>query len=239
MTDLFVESDYFRQICDNYELRTQAEEVFNKTQSVAEVDNFCKKIILKQRAEKLLQQSKIDKRFSLRTFENFKAYNSVTKVAKERALDYTEKIEEYLESGTNLIIEGAGCVGTGKTHLACAIAQAVMHKGIPARFVNVVSMITEIKESFDIKKYTDVELLIIDDLGKEKGTDWVCETIYGIINKRYEQMKPTIITIETPMSQLGKNYGEKSKAILSRISEDFCLIRLNTDDYRFKRRSDE
>ena len=99
-------------------------------------------------------------------------------------------------------------------------------------------MIAEIKENFDISSFTDVELLIIDDLGKEKGTEWVCETVYGIINKRYEQMKPTIITTEKPMAAMTSHYEGKGKAILSRISEDFFLIRLNGKDYR-QRRSNE
>jgi DNA replication protein DnaC len=235
MSDLYVESENFRLIYDNYEMREQAEKIFEETGDVKKVDDFCKSLFLKKRAEGLLKNSKIDKRFSLRTFDNFKCYDGITKTAKKKAQEYAENIKDYLDKGTNLIIEGTDHVGTGKTHLACAIAQDVMQRGIPAKFINVISMIAEIKENFDIAKYTDIELLIIDDLGKEKGTDWVCETIYAIINKRYEQMKPTVITTEKSMQDMAKNYGDKGKAIISRISEDFYLIRLNGDDYRLKR----
>lgn len=236
--DLFVMSENFRFVYEDYEVRTEAERIFNDTNDIKQVDEYCKKVVLKRRAKVLLEKSRIDKRFSLRTFENFNTYDPITKAAKKMALDYVDNIEKYLETGTNLIIEGAGQVGTGKTHLACAVAQAVMQKGIPAKFINVVSMIAEIKENFDISSFTDVELLIIDDLGKEKGTEWVCETVYGIINKRYEQMKPTIITTEKPMAAMTSHYEGKGKAILSRISEDFFLIRLNGKDYR-QRRSNE
>jgi len=238
MTDLYVMSENFRQIYEDDDARTEAEKIYEETEDIKKVDDFCKKILLKRRAKILLEKSRIDKRFYLRTFENFNTYDSITKNAKEKALEYVENIEHYLEKGTNLIIEGAGKVGTGKTHLACAVAQAVMQKGIPAKFINVVSMIAEIKEDFDISKFAEVELLIIDDLGKEKSTDWVCETVYGIINKRYEQMKPTIITTEKPMASMTSHYNDKGKAILSRISEDFILIRLNGEDYR-QRRSNE
>jgi DNA replication protein DnaC len=231
-------SENFRQIYEDDDARTEAEKIYEETEDIKKVDDFCKKILLKRRAKILLEKSRIDKRFYLRTFENFNTYDSITKNAKEKALEYVENIEHYLEKGTNLIIEGAGKVGTGKTHLACAVAQAVMQKGIPAKFINVVSMIAEIKEDFDISKFAEVELLIIDDLGKEKSTDWVCETVYGIINKRYEQMKPTIITTEKPMASMTSHYNDKGKAILSRISEDFILIRLNGEDYR-QRRSNE
>lgn len=236
--DLFCLSENFRLISENYDIKTEAEKLFEKTNDLKKVDDFCKKFVLKQKAERLLKHSKIDKRFSLRTFENFKEYNDITRVAKKKAIDYAEHIEQYLDTGTNLIIEGAGKVGTGKTHLACAVAQEVMNRGIPAKFINVISMISEIKENFDVSKYIDIELLIIDDLGKEKSTDWVCENIYAIINKRYEQMKPTVITTEQPMSAMTSHYGEKGRAILSRISEDFCLIRLNCDDYRLRRKGE-
>lgn len=233
--DLFLMSENFRLVYEDNDIRMEAERIFKETDDIKQVDDYCKKIVLQRRAKVLLNKSRIDKRFCLRTFENFNAYDPITKEAKAKALDYANNIEKYLETGTNLIIEGAGKVGTGKTHLACAIAQAVMQKGIPAKFINVVSMIAEIKESFQINNFTDVELLIIDDLGKEKGTEWVCETVYDIINKRYEQMKPTIITTEKPMAAMTSHYDEKGKAILSRISEDFFLIRLNGSDYRQRR----
>lgn len=233
--DLYVMSENFRLVCEDWEIEAEARSIYERTGSIKEVDEYCKKIVLARKAKMLLEKSRIDKRFCLRTFENFKAYDPITKAAKAKALEYADNIENHLKNGTNLIIEGAGKVGTGKTHLACAIAQAVMQKGIPAKFINVVSMIAEIKENFQIKNFTDVELLIIDDLGKEKGTDWVCETVYGIINKRYEQMKPTIITTEKSMAAMTSHYDEKGRAILSRISEDFFLIRLNGNDYRIRR----
>lgn len=233
--DLFVMSENFRLIYEDWVIREEAEKIFKETGNIKQVDNYCKKIVLQRRAKVLLDKSRIDKRFCLRTFKNFNTYDPITKAAKAKALDYANNIEKYLETGTNLIIEGAGKVGTGKTHLACAIAQAVMQKGIPAKFINIVSMIAEIKESFQIKNFTDVEVLIIDDLGKEKGTEWVCETVYGIINKRYEQMKPTIITTEGSMAAMTSHYDDKGRAILSRISEDFFLIRLNGNDYRQRR----
>ena len=233
--DLFVISEYFRHIYENDEARAEAEQIFAKTGDVEKVDEYCKKYVLKQRAEKYLSESRIDKRFKTRTFETFKVYNEKTKQAKAAALDYANHIHENLESGKNLIIAGSGCVGTGKTHLACAVAQKVMENGVPAKFINVVSMISEIKESFSVKKFTDIELLIIDDFGKENSTDWVKETVYSIINKRYEKMLPTVITTEGTIEAMTSHYENKGKAILSRICEDFRFIELNGEDYRKRR----
>ena len=63
-------------------------------------------------------------------------------------------------------------------------------------------MVADLKEKFNIFEYVNVDLLIIDDIGKEKGTDWVCEQIYTIINKRYEKMLPTVLTTESTMDVL-------------------------------------
>ncbi|MBR1625557.1 MAG: ATP-binding protein [Bacteroidales bacterium] len=233
--DLFVISEYFRQIYENYEIKTEAERIFAETGDVEKVNEYCKKYVLKQRADKYLAKSMIDKRFKTRTFDTFKPYNEITKKAKAAAIDYAENIHDHLNTGKNLIIAGSGCVGTGKTHLACAVAQRVMELGVPAKFINVVSMISEIKENFSVKNFTDIELLIIDDLGKENGTDWVKETVYSIINKRYEKMLPTVITTEKTIEAMTSHYEDKGKAILSRICESFRFIELNGEDYRRRR----
>lgn len=235
--DLFVLSEGFRQIYEDSDIRYQAEAMFEKNGNLKEVEEFCKKHALAKRAKALLAKSRINKRFSLRTFETFNTYNEITKQAKAAALDYAENIESHIKTGKNLIIAGSNCVGTGKTHLACAVAQKVMTLGFPAQFINVCSLISEIKtkEKFDVSKFCNIELLIIDDLGKENGTEWVCETIYSIINRRYEQMLPTVITTEKTIETMTEHYGDKGKAILSRMSEDFRFIELKGEDYRKRR----
>lgn len=233
--DLFVELQSYRTIYDTLSVRNEADELFEKTNDLKAVDAFCKAVIKKPLLDRLLKQSKINKRFQLCTFDTYKTDNTLQKTAKDKALEYVENIEELLKTGTNLFLVGAGCVGTGKTHLACAIAHEVIAKNIPAKFINVTSMIAEIKENFDTSEFASVDLLIIDDLGKEKGTNWVCETIYSIINQRYEAMKPTVITTEGNIASLKENYGEKGKAIISRLTQDFILIKLNGEDYRQKR----
>lgn len=233
--DLFVELQSYRSIYENLKVRNEADDIFENTNDLKAVDAFCKAIIKKPIIEKLLNQSKINKRFQLCTFESYKTNEEFQKTAKNKALEYAENISEILKTGTNLFLVGCGCVGTGKTHLACAIAHKVIEQNIPAKFINVTSMIAEIKGKFDISEFVNVDLLIIDDLGKENGTNWVCETIYSIINQRYEAMKPTVITTEGNMSSLKENYGEKGKAIISRLIQDFYLIDLSGDDYRQKR----
>lgn len=231
---LFVLSESFRMLPDNmWEEKAEAEKLYSETKDIKKVNEFCKKILLRIKAEKLLKTSNIAERFKQRTFETFKTYDDKTNKAKSKALNYISEIEDKLKNCVNLFIIGNGKVGTGKTHLACAIAQSLMNeKGIPCKFINSANLIIELKDSFDIKPFVDVEVLIIDDLGKEKGTPWVCEQFYAILNNRYENMRPTIITIENGLNSLESNYGEKSKAIISRLTENFNLIVLDGQDYR-------
>lgn len=235
MSDLFVELQSYRAIYDNIEAREKANRIYRETQDLKKVDDYCLAFTMFQKAEKLKESSKLNSRFSLRTFDNFSAYNDVTKNGKEVAIKYTKGLKKHLKNCTNLLIEGAGKVGTGKTHLACAVAHEAMNNGIPAKFINVTSMLAEIREHFRIEEYSEIELLVVDDLGKEKPSEWVFETLYSIINKRYENMRPTIITTEGTMQDLLRKYEGKGKAIISRLSEDFVIVRMDCDDFRLKR----
>lgn len=80
---------------------------------------------------------------------------------------------------------------------------------------------TSISEHSLIERYSNVHLLILDDLGTKKCTDWVLDTLYLIINNRYEGLKKTIITSNLTLKQLAKNFGDDR--ITSRI-ERMCEI---------------
>ena len=66
--DLFVMSENFRLVYEDYEVRAEAERIFKDTNDIKQVDEYCKKVVLKRRAKVLLKKSRIYKRFSLRTF---------------------------------------------------------------------------------------------------------------------------------------------------------------------------
>ena len=234
--DLFVLSSNYRGIYDNYLIKAEADKLWEETKDLKKVDSFCEKMLLKQESILLLKKSNINKRFINKKFDNFKTFDKITKSAKEIAEEYAENIYAHLAFGTNLVIEGLGKVGTGKTHLACAIAHKAIEQGVQTKFINVVSMISDLKERMNIPKYirtyTDTSLLIIDDIGKEKNSEWVCQTVYQIINIRYEKQKPTIITTENSIKTMTSHYKEKGKAIQSRILENHILITLDGKDYR-------
>lgn len=191
--------------------------------------------------EHLFKQSNLGVRFTKRTFEAFD--RSKNPKAFDIAYDYAVNFPNYYEEGRGLIFTGP--CGTGKTHLAAAIANYLIreHKasvifGTFSRLLESMRRAYSSDEDIENISYQlgNVKLLIIDDLGKEKLTDWVLETAYEIINTRYENMKPVIITTNFSLKQLeerlnqGNNYiGE---ALVSRLIEMCNIVLMQGEDYR-------
>ena len=213
-----------------------------RKQEAAEVENAKRR---KQRIERLLGRSGIKKRFRQRTFEHFKADTPERKRWLRVAKEYADRFPEKLVTGEGLYIEGN--YGTGKTHLAAAIALQLIEAGVPVVCKTSIELLMDIRKAFDgrevseeaiLRAYKDVDLLIIDDLGKEQVTEWSISTLYNIINDRYEDMKPTIITtnfgsddliaVETPK---GSNES-RIEAIVSRLREVSTVLTMVGEDYR-------
>lgn len=197
--------------------------------------------------ERLLGKSGIKKRFRQRTFQHFKADTPERRRWLRVAKEYADHFAEKMVNGDGLYIEGTN--GTGKTHLAAAIALQLIDAGVPVVCKTAADLLSDVKKAFDdstvteaavLKVYKDVDLLIIDDLGKEQVTDWSISTLYNILNDRYEDMKPTIITtnfgaddlieVETPRGF----DGSKARAIVSRLREVSTVLTMVGDDYRSK-----
>ncbi len=155
-----------------------------------------------------------------------------------------DAFEAIKSTGKGLYIHGA--VGTGKTHICWALKK---HYDKPEsfrylRFWNVVDLMHEIRTDFDRGQYdkrrpeeeltdsNERRLLILDDIGAEKATDFVAETLYRIINFRYNHMLPTIFTSNLPVGELADKIGERSA---SRIVEMCDLHELTGADRRIKK----
>lgn len=123
-----------------------------------------------------------------------------------------------------------GDVGVGKTHTACAILRAWVDTGGACKFTSALGLLDEIRDTFDSQKreadimerYGKTRLLVIDDLGKECPTEWALSKLFGLINTRYEGMRPTIITTQYQPPELVKHLArggnqETAKAIVSRL----------------------
>mgnify|MGYP003228258040 FL=1 len=137
-----------------------------------------------QKAEKIIKNSKMSKRNLNYKFENFEI-NSNNKKVYQSLKEYSEKLVNSKER-KGLILVGNN--GVGKTHLACSIANELIKNGIPIIYGTLINLLTELKNSYDsdnnisemeiIKLYEKVDLLIIDDLGKEKPSEWGLEKLF-------------------------------------------------------------
>lgn len=200
------------------------------------------------RIERLLGKSGIKKRFQQRTFDNFKTDTPERKRCYRAAKEYADNFATLYPTGEGLYIEGSN--GTGKTHLAAAIALQLIEQGIPVVCKTSSDLLGDIKRSFDegatseydiLRAYKDVDLLIIDDLGKEQCTDWSMSTLYSILNDRYEDMKPTIITTNYGDMDLARALtprgfdDSKIRAIISRLRETSTVLTMAWDDCRGSR----
>jgi len=152
-----------------------------------------------EKVEKLLANSKMGTRLRKYTFDNFELNNNNIQ-AHAKAKSYAE---EFIDNkrDTSFVITG-GC-GTGKTHLACSIANYLIQNEIAVVYGTLISLLGNIRNSYEsdveteqsyINRYSTVPLLIIDDLGKEKPTEWGLEKLFTIINNRYENELPVVIT---------------------------------------------
>ncbi len=207
-----------------------------------EIETFKKTEVSRLEIEKLLSNSNLDRRFTNRTFDTFKITKQ-NEIALNKAKEYVIRFNEFETEGKGLLLTGQ--VGTGKTHLSAAIANYLMFKKyVPVKFGNVTSLLSEIKETYNdeenkkanketegkiIKSLSSVRLLIIDDLGKEKSTDWSNTIIYTIINNRYENYKPTIVTTNLSIKELENRIGDAS---VSRLIEMCDGIKMDGFDYR-------
>lgn len=189
---------------------------------------------IQERIKQRIEKSGLGKAFEERTFESYKPHNQSTKEALEACKKYVD------ESKTeNLLLFGN--VGTGKSHLAIAVAGELLKKGVPLLYVGYRELVTNLKALAmehedrirEIGKYKNPAVLLIDDLYKHSRTEADLGLIYEIVNDRYLSGKRTIITTEYSIKKL----AQIDEAIASRLyegSEEYC-VSIKSDNYRFRR----
>lgn len=139
--------------------------------------------------------------------------------------------------GTVLTLTGE--VGTGKTYAAAAVlAERARITSAPASFVVVAELAAEMREAVSggstsqiLKDLVQVPLLVLDDFGAERVTDWVLEWMYLLINGRYNAMKPTVVTSNRSLGYIASNVDAR---LASRMAEGVAL-QLSGGDRRLQR----
>ncbi|MFQ5740589.1 MAG: ATP-binding protein [Acidobacteriota bacterium] len=201
---------------------------------------------------RLLDQSEVPPRYVDRGFDVFSVHNRLQEIALKRSIEY---VEAFPNVPRGLLFVGS--CGVGKTHLSVAILRSlVQERRISARFVDEAELLRRLQYSYGpdsnetekevLLPLMKTDLVVWDDLGTGRPTEWVRETIRTVINHRYTYERQTIFSTNWPISQdsdaerqfLSKREERLSDRIghrlLSRIMEMCEVVKVEGPDARLK-----
>jgi DNA replication protein DnaC len=216
------------------------------------------------KSARLLAQARIPARHMHCTLENFETQFS----SADRSLGYALQQARNFARAYPLETEGKGLLfagepGRGKTHLAVGLLRTLIgERGARGLFVDYRDLLKQVQNTYDpgvaatelgiLRPVFEAEVLVIDDLGASKPTDWVFDTVAHVLNSRYNDQLTTIITTnyanlpETAAAELGrKNEAQRVMAektlgdrignrVLSRLQEMCVAVEMAGDDFRQK-----
>lgn len=138
---------------------------------------------------------------------------------------YVEQWQTMRSENLGLLLWGG--VGTGKSFLAGCIANALMEQKVPVRMTNFARILNELNSSFSgrneaIDKFCHYPLLVIDDFGMERGTEYALEQAYNIVDSRYRSRKPLIVTTNLTLDEIRHPQDTTHARIYDRLLE-MCI----------------
>lgn len=213
-----------------------------------------------KRTEMRVRRAGIPRRYEHCTLESYETnFPSSHRSLGAALLRARRFVESYpLETdGTGLLLTGN--IGVGKTHLAVGILQAlVIERGATGLFYDYRDLLKQVQNSYNpqvretelqvLRPVFEAEVLVLDELGANKPTDWVWDTVAHILNTRYNDRRTTIITTNYPNQPplgvgggdgsarlreetLGDRIGERMR---SRLQEMCVVMEMQGEDFRQK-----
>ena len=185
--------------------------------------------------------SGITPRFSGSTFATYRATTPSMTLALETCQGYADNFGEHFQAGRNLLL--CGNVGNGKTHLASSIVQAVIrqHRAV-AVITTAAEIIRVFKRSMDrnagytegdvINELASFDLLVIDEIGAQKGSEYELGVLHEIVDRRYQMVLPTVVVSNLPATSKQDADGKPTPSLeqyigaraLDRLRENKALL---------------
>ena len=192
------------------------------------------KAITRKMQEIFESHSLISRDLEKANFENFEPKNKQQDYAKRSCMKYVQIFER--ENPRNLLLYGN--YGLGKSHLAKSVTDGLIEKGFSAIFISVPKLLRKIKSTYSndsevsedeiINHLEQVDLLVLDDLGAEKQSDWTIERIFDIIDSR--QGMSTIYTTNYTLNDLRAKIGERNFSRV--VNQDTTSLEFSGKNYR-------
>lgn len=172
-----------------------------------------------------LSASGIPPRFCDRTFDGYVA----TSDGQRAALEFARRLGSDIASGSAFgrCAVFIGRPGTGKTHLAAAVATHAMRSGRSALFTTVTRLIRRIRDTYNrgssetesqaVDVFTSPDLLVLDEVGVQRGTEDEKLLLFDVLNERYESRRSTILLSNLSVAEMRGYLGER---VFDRMRED-------------------
>lgn len=210
-----------------------------KAQAEADADQRRRRIA---RLDHNLQRAAIPTRFADRTFASYRAETDEQRAALKVAQDFAQDFARHLEAGTSTVFSGRP--GTGKSHLACAIAKTILAAGHTALYATVREIVLMLRETWRdgatrseqdvIRELSSVDLLVIDEVGVGFGSEAEKTQFFDIIDGRYREVMPTILLTNLDRKGLAEYVGQRA---FDRLRENGIWVPFDWDSHRGRKAS--
>lgn len=201
--------------------------------------DVCPVCARQEKVRRLMQRAEIVPRFDGCTFDSFTVETPDQETALRACRAYADSFDAAVKTGRCLILRGN--IGTGKNHLAVAITRQVLASGYTALHATAYEIVCRIRETWgkrggeqteqDVTRALgDVDLLVIDEVGRQYGTEGEQIHLFHVIDARYRLMKPTIVISNKRLDEIRSYLGD---AALDRLREGGGeLVTFNWESHR-------
>lgn len=188
------------------------------------------------RIASLRRMSLMDARFTEATFSNFEQTKHNERIFR-LASRYVEKFDELVQKNQGLLFWGD--VGTGKSYTAACIANALLDRGVPVVMTSFIKLLEELQrgdetESGLLSRLEQAKLVIFDDLGAERNTQYAMEKVYSFVDSRYRSKLPMLLTTNLTIQDMMNETDMQCKRIYDRLFEVCYPVQFTGGSFRKK-----